>query len=403
MQKILEYFLSLLIILECNSVYSRLYNTNNSISIWLIIVLGLLIIISLIKRKNVKRINILIPFFIFYFMYIGIYMLHMSEFSERFIYLFIISLPMFILYYSLDKNNIMRLLTAMANTIFFLCFVSILFWLSGSILNIIKPTGTAIIDWGYIKTIQSYHNIYFETQYAGFFNLFLTRNSGIFAEAPMHSLVLTTGLMTNTLVCKEKSKFKNIILCLGILSTLSTAGIIIAIVVLGFDFVISRKKKTNDLLLYLILALIITVIVIVLSFVIIDEKSSSISYLTRIDDYISCINAWKTHLIFGNGFNNELAIRNYMSQFRVGNMGLSNSLLTLLALGGLYLSNLYIIPFIISLKYYIRKNKKIIFYIFMILALFIVLIFHYKVLIINYLAIGYSLIFNRKDGDLDGE
>ena len=92
-----------------------------------------------------------------------------------------------------------------------------------------------------------------------------------------------------------------------------------------------------------------------------------------------------------------------MSQFRVGNMGLSNSLLTLLALGGLYLFNLYIIPFIISLKYYFRKNKKIVFYIFMILSLFIVLIFHYKVLIINFLAIGYSLIFDRKDGDLDGE
>ena len=122
MQKILEYFLSLLIVLECNSVYSRLYNTNNYISIWLILVLGLLNIISLVKRRNVEKISVLIPFFIFYFMYIGIYMLHMSEFSERFIYLFIISLPMFILYYSLDKNNIMRLLTAMANTIFFLCF-----------------------------------------------------------------------------------------------------------------------------------------------------------------------------------------------------------------------------------------------------------------------------------------
>ena len=137
MKRVLEYILAFLIILECNSVYSRLLNDNNLINIALIGALILLIIVNVIKKKNLNRVITIGTYLLLYFIYIALYMLITSAFNIKFIYLFVLCLPLFIMLYSLDKDNPKNILTAMLNVILGLCVLSLIIWLIGPIFKII--------------------------------------------------------------------------------------------------------------------------------------------------------------------------------------------------------------------------------------------------------------------------
>ena len=395
-EKFFEYLLAMFIVLECNSVYSRYAGTKNYLLAMLVLALLALIIVNFLKHKKLMIKNSMYLYGIIYFLYIDFYMFYTKLTDIKFMYLFIVCLPLLVLLYLFDKNNSKKILEAILNIVFVLCIVSLVFWILGPMLNIIHPSGSVTIDWGIMKTVPSYFNLHFITQKAGIFHWFLTRNTGVFAEAPMYSLVLLIGLITNLFISEKKSVLKTLIILIGIISTVSTTGIILSCLAIGCSYIMEKQKSTNKKVFLIILAVVV-LLVSVISIVFLRDKLSSMSYRTRIDDYEASVKAWEDHIIMGNGFDNELAIRNYMSDFRKNNMGLSNSLFTILALGGLYLFIIYLIPFIITIKNNIRINNKIIVYSCMIIIMFSLLIFHYKVLMINFLAIGYSYLKYSKD------
>ena len=213
----------------------------------------------------------------------------------------------------------------------------------------------------------------------------------------MYSLELIIALATTLFLQKNNKMKKSLLIIITIFTTFSTTGMILSLILLFYYFYMEKQDTKIGKLVHMMLIPIILIIVAIVSVYLFNDKSTSGSYSTRIDDYVACYKVWKENIIFGVGFSNNNAIIPYMSSFRSFNTGLSNSFMVVMALDGIYFMLLYIIPFLTSILYMIKnkESRKIIFPI-LIMVLFITTMFQYKALIINFLAIGYSLIIKNK-------
>ena len=70
----------------------------------------------------------------------------------------------------------------------------------------------------------------------------------------------------------------------------------------------------------------------IICIILLGNRLKTNSGSVRVDDYKAAFKTWiHGNIINGVGFGNEEAIRNYMSEFRENNKGLSNSLMVILA------------------------------------------------------------------------
>lgn len=122
-----------------------------------------------------------------------------------------------------------------------------------------------------------------------------------------------------------------------------------------------------------------------------NNKVDTSSYSARLDDYYAIFLSWKDSLFIGNGYRDSSYIQEYMSNFRIRNTGLSNSLVVL-SQCGIYLFILYLIPLIKSIIYSVKTKKyNILIFCIVMVILFITTIFPYKEILLNILAIGLAL------------
>lgn len=398
MKKILEYAVALLIILECNTVYFWNINQNFFITEMLIVFILFLFIYNLMSYRmhNKSYLNKKSILFLFlYYAYILLFMILTKTKDGSFIKLFIIIYPLLVLMYSQKNFKKQSIIEKIPNIVVILAIISIALWILGPLTKVLKPTGYMYIDWGEVRRIPAYFGIHFYTQSAGLFGKLVVRNTGIFTEGPMYSLILTIALITEVFITKRKSPKVIFVLLITIFTTISTSGIVVGIVVLFIDFIITKNKgNVVKSLKLMILPFVLLSIILIIGYFI-GVKRTSFSYYTRMDDYVASFKAWKQHPVLGNGFKNEDSIIKFMSRARKKNTGLSNSILVVLALDGIYLSITYFVPFIKSFANSI-KNKNIRLFIFttMVLILFTTIIFPYKVLIFNLLAF---FITQKKD------
>ena len=390
MKKILEYLVALLIILECNTVYFWDISKNYFITEILIISIVTLIIYYILKYKMknqsfFNKKNILLLFL--YYLYAIFFMILTNTKDNTFVKLFLIIYPLFLLLYSQKDFENDSIIGKIPNIITILAVISIILWILGPLTQICKPTNYVIINWGKIRKIPSYYGIHFYTQTAGLFGNLVVRNTGIFTEGPMYSLLLNIALITEIFVTKRKSKKIIIILLITIFTTISTTGIVLAIGIVFIDFLITKNKgKTIKTLKIIVLPFLLLITILSITYFI-GVKKTSFSYYTRMDDYVASFEAWKQHPIIGNGFKNEQSIIKYMNKTRKRNTGLSNSVLVILALDGIYLSLIYFIPFIKCFMLSIKsKNISLFTVTTVLLILFVTTIFPYKVIIFNFLA-----------------
>ena len=390
MKKILEYSVALLIILECNTVYFWNINQNFFITEMLIAFTLFLFIYNLMiyRLHNKLYLNKKSILFLFlYYAYILFFMVLTKTKDGSFIKLFIIIYPLLVLMYSQKNFKKQLIIEKFPDIVVILAIISIVFWILGPLTKVLNPTGYMYIDWGEVRRIPSYFGIHFYTQSAGLFGKLVVRNTGIFTEGPMYSLILTIALITEVFITKRKSPKVILILLITIFTTISTSGIVLGIVVLFLDFIITKNKgNVVKSLKLMILPFVLLSIILIIGYFI-GVKRTSFSYYTRMDDYVASFKAWKQHLVLGNGFKNEDSIIKFMSRARKKNTGLSNSILVVLALDGIYLSIAYFVPFIKAFANSIKnKNVRVFIFTTMVLILFTTIIFPYKVLIFNLLA-----------------
>ena len=388
---VLEYAFVSLLILTTNTIYYTSSTSDYHFSEITIIILIALIIVRFMNGKNdAKKMKKFLCCIMVYIPLACLFLLlNNTEKWYNFICVFIILFPLCLLLYmvSADKKELIKsLLSKYINVMTVLSIISLLFYVAGPILKIISPTGTVQINWGGEKYNDSYYGLYFTRQTETLFGKNIVRNTGIFTEGPMYSLCLVIALAIHKFLINDKKILYDVIFLLTIISTISTTGIVLAILIMMLSML--SGKNNIKLLLFPIIA----IISIIVSSQILLSKTQTDSYRTRMDDYGSAFLAWKNSPVYGNGYGTNEAIKKYMSSFRSYNQGMSNSIMLVLAQGGIILLLFYMIPLIKTIHYSQKnKNKGILYFSAIMALLFVTTLFQYTPLLINMVAMGMTL------------
>ncbi|MBR0341462.1 MAG: O-antigen ligase family protein [Oscillospiraceae bacterium] len=260
-----------------------------------------------------------------------------------------IQLMAIIVYTMLVEDSFEDTMRRFSNIVIIIASISLFFWVFGSLGGYIKPNSYLYTTWSSSNVpqrINNYYNLYFENQRSLFFGLSVNRiirNTAIFTEAPMACMIFMVAFLYEIFLNMKKSRIRTAILLIAIISTISTSGIVAVVMAFGCNYIFSKLKSNGQLTLKIIIApLAIVVAVISINFVI-EQKLGTISGSTRLDDFVAGYKAWRDSPVFGNGYGNSSAYQQYMSSFRSNNLGFSNSIMQLLAFGGLYLTIPYIV------------------------------------------------------------
>lgn len=332
----LEYLLAFLIALDYYSVYfanQLLGIGRTSLIIILLVLLG-----CMLTQKQRKTIN-LRPLLLFLTV---LFVLFVSNGGGTRLFLFaihyLILLPLLFFYFSnQDKESNMSLLFKYSNVVTCIGGFYLFIWLMVSIFGIVKTNmSVPDNDWGEFRLLPSYNFLYFETQSYLVLGREFIRNSAIFEEPPVYNFVLCVALGIEVFLKKTRNSMHILILTLSILSTITVTGQIFLLATLVCWFLQSGKKSAKIKMLSRLLLPFIVVFAYISIKSILEEKASSHSYETRTDTLKMMLNNFTQNPFLGIGY------KRYKGE-------VSNSMMHLLAEGGLamafvYLTNILIAP-----------------------------------------------------------
>lgn len=364
-KKFFEYIFVLAIVIDNGTQYVHLINFPAAHTILFIIlfVSGMGIIFSSeIRFNSLNNALLIILFLISYFsIYLIFQKIGRIDALKYILVLLIITLVIRTCY---EKRNI-RLFSIYVNIITIIAAVSLFFWIFGSLLNIIQPTGSVLSTWtgqNDVKSVPSFWGIYFQPQmtlFTGWNIGNFARNSAIYVESPIASLNFCLALGANLFLEKKPSRIKTVILTLAILSTTSAMGFLILLLCLIGKVLLSKNKKQIISFLKIFIIPFLMIIAIILGVIIFNQKMSVNSGFLRLDDFLAGFKAWLVHPIFGSGMENAQLIFENMSLSRItaSQLGISNSIAIILAEGGLYVGIVYIFCFVMSTITFLKDKN----------------------------------------------
>lgn len=225
----------------------------------------------------------------------------------------------------------------------------------------LKPTSEFVWKWSGDVHGLSYYFLYFSSpyQYIDFIpGLVMRRNIGIFTEGPMFMLVLSFALLFINLFDHffKIERWKIVVILVAMITTFSVTGYIIVLMMVVSNVINKNKRIQNKV----IIASIFVPFGLLAGIIVIAMKSSSASFLVRMDDFFTGVKAFISSPVVGIGYENVDALRSFMSQQRSFNMGFSNTLFSVLAYGGITLSILFLYPVCIGLcKSIVRHDYRV--------------------------------------------
>lgn len=395
----LEYMVAAIFIYDFQSIFLTSSSKAFGLATYFLLVIMFVLLFAAIINAPFKSFQakdvLLAIIFITYnlmFLFVNAWKTNGLSYISRFIVFFIL----LFLYCMLlgKKGNLYGVLHKFSNLMIILAFVSVLFWVFGSLLHWISPSGTAVINWGTLHSVNSYHSIYFETQHIDLLNTNIIRNSSIFSEAPMFSAPLCISMAYEVLIRNQKRKKCIVILAVAILSTFSTSGLIVLVILWFVNYYINFiQPRLKGSLKYLIFFLCFFIMLFVVYFIMQGKQDTS-SFLVRSDDYKAGFLAWLRNPIFGTGYNSYDMVRQYVMISRVlygKSIGTSNSIIQILSQGGIWLGIFYFLPFLLS-SYQAIKTKQYsnLFFNLIILVLFVTTVFSYCYITINMIALWWT-------------
>ena len=232
-------------------------------------------------------------------------------------------------------------LNALVGLTVFLAVSSLVLWLLGPVLELIKPMTSLKYSWapgdGTGTKIMCYFFLLFNPQYLSVFDYDVARNSSVFVEAPIFAFVLTTAVLIELfLVGRKPRRGVLVLLFVAIVTTFSVTAYVVCAIALVIKAAPCLIRTFRGL------PRVWRIVVVVLMFGIamagalaMARKTGSDSWAIRSDDYVAGFKAWIKSPVFGHGLQGDQAIRNQMSSFRINNTGMSNSVMQVLALGGI--------------------------------------------------------------------
>ncbi len=409
-KNIMEYVFVIIIILECNSIYSQIYNIHYIIrSLMVITACGVMIVdifIKLINKKLILYMPILI-YIVFDLMCSAIMFFKCDNNTGRFIILmyFVMFIPIFLVYLSnIEYENLRKIGKKLVNIVVIISVISIIFWALGAVFNIIKPLNEIKVVWGRpYSVMDNYYGLYFDSHQDVYWltNSPIPRNMGIFGEAPMFAVVIMVAMTINLLLFNNElentDKKRNIInlvtLFMTMISTISITGIGFALIIISFYGINILKKisKKNKIILFgCIIVAIIAMLPIGIQ--IMNKKASTSSAIHRNMDINNGIKAFMNDPIIGKGINH---FRGSETDVKNG-YGYSNSIIPVITDGGIILGALYLIPMIVSIinDIYNKNVNKIIIYIMFNVILFTSIV-QYRLIMFAIIGILYCLSFKN--------
>lgn len=395
---IIEYMFWAMIILDLKTVYRNASETDYHIPELVLLFTLLLTVYSLTVNKiTTKEMRRMVQFFLPIMLLLIMYIIGSSyhDYMSNFIVRFFIFLPMLIIVFTgiIRRNRMYSFTQKYVILITIMSAISLVFWLFGSQLHIINPNGYIKAFWGVDYSYPSYFGIYFERQRAQlpFFNGL--RNIGIFSEAPIFSLALVGALMFERFFISEKVSLsksrrfflgaKDYILVLTIITTFSTTGYIITMLIYLIDYLRKHPEIKKKRRYRYVVGCFAGIIVLVVAFTLVKQRQDNVSYLLRMNDYYHGFKAWLSNPIFGTGYGDANSI--------IGTGGISNSLVVILSQGGIILLIIYVVPFIITMI----KNNNVYRYISIIILMEIVVtVFQYTFFMMTILSLAYATVIS---------
>ncbi len=408
--KTTEFFLLLVILLDCNSVYRAAIDLPIDAKEWgmtfSIGAAAVLIVLYLIKdRRNFQCIKdhatMFFLSFVFCMEFNALNSINVIQsdlrvtssspfgYGKYFTGYFLIFMNLMVILYRIYRKNgeSFRLLYLLEKMVLFLAVISLAMWIGASLLKLWGQSNDVYVFWGGQHYYSNYLNLYVVRWW---YHGDLTKNLGIFLEPPMYGLFLGFSLYVELFLKKKSNPSIVMILVAALISCRAILALLIcmgAFLLLFLEWI--HAKKCAKLVIPLVL--IATALGGVL-LVIYKMHVGWGSFATHIDDFVASFKCWLEYPILGCGYDYPYPIFNYISDFRAENLGLSNSAGVVLAEGGIILFCYYVIPFAVMMAGFFRGNRKLAYWSLGMFLFWVVVIFHARVFIFFLMALGYSAI-----------
>lgn len=387
--ELLQYVIVFLLIINCRSMYLSLTTTPKKLPTLILCTTLLAIACSfLVNEKNfslksLKNLGLSCSFFICYFM---IYLLFQNVNQKAALKSMVVFFAIFVYVKLLDNNNISKLLKKYSDIMFIIAIISLILWVCGPMLSLIKPSGKVWSLWsesGNPVRINNYYYLLFESQESSLAGIIdkMVRNTAIFTEAPMASYHFMLAFFLEICFEDRIRRGKCVVFGLAVVTTLSVTGYVVLIAYLIMRLAKYKPNKNYMYVLKIIIFIAIAIVGIWAIYYLFVAKSETKSGSMRKDDFIVCFKTWVNYPIFGCGIGNNKVIASYMSYWRTNKQGLANSPGQILAQGGLWIFVLYFYgifkPFVKALK---NKDRNMVLFIVMYSFMFLVTVVSYSYL-----------------------
>ena len=362
---IIDYIFVITLILNCRIMYIYLPSLRWIENALLVVLVGTMIVGSFHGlRVSARKFYYAFYLCLLLLLYFAVYLV-VTRTGYGAILKIAVSLVAMMFFYktSCNRRRLLSILQKYSTIITLITLLSLFFWLFGSCLDIIQPTGRVYSTWG-SHYVYNYYYLYFDSrststiaQMVGLSSF--TRNSAIFSEIPMFAYHLMIAFGFELFILHDSDAELNkknifVLLC-GILSSFSTTAYVAMAVAILLKLILS---KHHDVIMKIIKLIVLPCILIVGGVIIValaQDRLSTNSGSVRIDDFISGMKVWLDYPIFGAGYGSH-EIYNYLAAERES-AGNSNSISVILMYGGIWLFLLYVIPCASLIYKSIRKRK----------------------------------------------
>lgn len=357
---ILEYFWIIALIMNGNSVYNAAVNRDFHLML-ICVVLTYVLLFAYLIFGGMKLIRQRVSFAVMLCLYAALYLtvrLHQMS-AMNYTLQFIMGLPALYLLFSMlhRRKKLIRLLYRLENVILIFCIMSLIFWVFGTWLGMLKPNMSIQIEWGRKRTVSGYWGLHFNIQHDENLGSIFYRNTGIFTESPMLNLWTDIALAIELFLRRRISKAKVVILCIVIGTATSTTGILFVIICIGLKLLLSYKNGNASMRLALIGgALLIIPAAIAVVVMVMQMKVNTLSYVQRMTDYFDAIDLWVKYPLFGGGY---ASISSMLAHLKNSHVGFSNTIIAVLSTGGLWNAILFYIPHILCMLPKFTKDANI--------------------------------------------
>lgn len=388
---VLEYLLAIVLLLCCSSVYYYAGHMRYFDAACLVV--SSAYFAFKVTRRNIRinlRENGFDKILLVYVFLLALVWITIQNKTAGFYLRFFILFPMYLLIVFMStRTQIISLIGRVSNAIFVLTAASVFLWIAGPVLRLLPPTGSVNIVWGNPTQYDSYFGLLFSTTIQSkriIGNILLLRNLSIFPEGPFSALVFVLGFAYEALVNPAKPRTKRMVIYfVAILATISTSGIIMAVIIVGIRrfFLkkrVSRSEKIQFAYGKMIAPILITVIMCIAVLYLLEFKRSTDSgnFSAHFGDFLGGLRLFLAKPFTGWGYNSSGTLIGYNN---------TSGLFKVLTYGGLPFGALYLFPFIKGMLSSVKmKNWNNAAFILIVFLMFLLVIWQNSYLIFLYMS-----------------